>query len=76
MLFVERKVEGGLMANDVEVEEAEKYFGGAKRQNLDLSFLDGYGYQIYDCRETPKGTTVGTYFILMHAEQSWQCGMM
>jgi hypothetical protein len=32
-------LEGELMANDVEVEEAEKYFGGTKRQNLDLSFF-------------------------------------
>jgi hypothetical protein len=32
-------LEGDLMANDVEVEEAEKYFGGTKRQNLDLSFF-------------------------------------
>jgi hypothetical protein len=36
------KGRGDLMANDVEVEEAEKYFGGTKRQNLrewDLSFF-------------------------------------
>jgi hypothetical protein len=27
-------LEGDQMANDVKVEEAEKYFGGTKRQNL------------------------------------------
>ena len=39
------------MANDVEMEEAEKYFGGTKRQNLGsgtFPFLDGSGYQIYE----------------------------